>query len=397
MPVLKATNMTFAFYLKDKNKKEGTPLVLIISHSNRKYKKQIGISVRPSDFKKQRVKDESVNERLKIIENALNERLNQFSTPEQIDSAIDEALALSRGESTEKKKESPVRPTFWEHFKIWADSRPTSKKDRNLAYKRVSDIMGTADDWDGITEAWCYRFTKKCDDLKYSENYKATLIAKVKSVLIEGYKLGYHSSLEYKKFKYKWETADTIALSQSEVDTLWNAELDGRKAMARDLFILGVYTASRFQTYSQLSTDNIADGMIHFVQKKTGGSVIIPCSPKVTEILGRNGGHAPDMTGQEMGRLIKLICKDLGGSFLDTYQVRKREGGAIVVEKKKKWQMVSAHTARRTGATILHLAGVPDYQLMQITGHTTLANFQKYLRVTKEENARILADNPFFK
>ena len=387
--------MTFAFYLKDKSRKEGTPLVLIVSHGNRKYKKQIGISVRPADWKKQRTKDENVNGKLRTIENVLNEKLNQFSTPQQITEAIADAMKEIGKEPKKSNTPSP-RPSFWDYFKEWSERETPSKKDRGLAYKRVSEIMGTAEDWEQINEAWCFRFVRKCNDLNYSENYKATLIAKVKTVLIEGKKMGYHTSEEYRKFKYRWETADTVALTQEEVDAIWNADLEGRLAMARDVFILGVYTASRFQSYSRLSLDNISDGMIQFVQQKTGESVIIPCSPKVLEVLNRNGGRAPRITEQEVGRHIKKICKDIGGSFNDVYEIRKSRGGSIVIEKHAKHELISTHTARRTGATILHLAGVSDIQLMKITGHTTLSNFQKYLRISKEENARSLAKLPFF-
>ena len=399
--------MTYSFVLFDKqdgvspSKQKPTPLRLVINHKGKQYRKMIGISVLPCDFKKQRTKDEGINRKLKIIEATINDRLDQFSTPEQIISAINAAIALKDGlperyEEASADTPSP-RPSFWEHFRSWADRDTASKRDRDLAYRRVSQIMGTAEDWEQINEAWCYRFIQKCNELKYSENYKATLIAKVKTVLIEGKKLGYHASEEYKKFKYRWETADTIALTKKEVDAIWKAKLTGRRDEARDVFILGVYTASRFQTYSRLSLDNISDGMIHFVQQKTGESVIIPCSPKVLTILRKYGGRAPEITEQEVGRYMKEICKDLGGSFNDVYEIRKSKGGRIVVEKHPKYELISTHTARRSGATILHLAGVPDFQLMKITGHTTLTNFQKYLRITKEENARSLAKLPFFK
>ena len=392
--------MNFSFYLKDKKKADKTPIVLVISQHGKLYRKQIGISVRPSEFKKQRTKNESVNSKLRTIENVLNSRLNQFSSPDEIKKSIDAAMseAFSGGMKIEKKMASynVPRPCFWDYFREWGERDTPSKKSRWLAFRRVSDIMGEIGDWEDIDESWCFRFIQRCNDLSYSENYKATLIAKVKTVLIEGKKLKYHNSDEYKKFKYKWETSDSIALTKDEVDAIYAASLDGKQADARDIFIIGVYTASRFQTYSHLSVDNISDGMIHFVQQKTGGSVILPCSPKILEILGKHGGCAPKITEQEVGRHMKEICKGLGGSFNDVYEIRKSRGGRIVVERTPKWKLVSTHTARRTGATILHLSGVPDFQLMKITGHTTLTNFQKYLRITKEENARLLADNPFF-
>ena len=393
-------DMTFAFYPFDKQegvppaKQKPTPLRLVINHRNKQYRKMVGISVRPADFKKQRCKDEAVNSRLKVIEARLNERLDQFSTEQQIKDAI--TYALTGEDAPEEKKEGVAVPNFWDYFDMWA-SRGKSTRDRKLARRRVEEIAGGGGNWEDINLAWYVRFSQKCDELGLSENYKATLIAKVKSVLIEGYKLGYHTNQDYKQFKYKWETADTIALTQAEVNRLWKADLAGRDAMARDLFILGIYTASRFQNYSRLSESNIVDGMIQFVQPKTGDGVLIPLSPRVKAVLERNGGEAPKMTEQELGRRLKEICKNLGGSFLETYDVRRTQGGKVVVERKAKWEKVSAHTARRTGATILHLAGVPDYQLMRITGHRTLVNFQRYLKIGKEENARLLAKIPFFK
>lgn len=392
--------MTFAFYPFDKQegvppaKQRPTPLRLVINQNNKQYRKMVGISVRPADFKKQRCKDEAINDRLKIIEARLNERLNQFSTDQQIKDAI--TYALTGEDAPAEKKEGVSVLDFWDYFDEWA-SRGKSTRDRKLARRRVEEIAGREGTWENINIAWYVRFMQKCNDLGLSENYKATLIAKVKTVLIEGYKLGYHSNQDYKQFKYRWEAADSVALSSAEVDRLWKAELKGRDAMARDLFILGVYTASRYQNYSRLSQSNIVDGMIQFVQPKTGDSVLIPLSPRVKAIFERNEGAAPRMTEQELGRRLKSICKDLGGSFLDTYDVRRTQGGRVVVNKMAKWQKVSAHTARRTGATILHIAGVPDYQLMKITGHRSLACFQRYLRIGKEDNARMLAKLPFFK
>lgn len=397
--------MTVSFYLFDKqdgvpvSKQKSTPIRLVVNHRGKQYRKLVGISVKPADFKKQRTKNDDINKRLRIIQTILEEKLTPFSTGEDVERVIGEALAADAGSVPAKKtrKRDLSRPEFWDYFKEWSERDTPSKKDRALAYKRVSEIMGRRGDWEDIDESWYFRFIQKCNDLGLSGNYQATLSAKVKTVLIEGRKLKFHDSSEYKKFKYKWETADAIALSQAEVDALWCADLEGRQAMARDLFMLGVYTASRFQNYSRLTEDNISNGMIQFVQPKTGDEVLIPLSPRVKAALDRNGGAAPKMTEQELGRHLKDICKNLGGSFLGSHDVRRTEGGRVVIKRKQKWERVSSHTARRTGATLLHLAGVPDFQLMKLTGHRTLQNFQKYLRISKEDNARLLAKLDFFK
>lgn len=49
------------------------------------------------------------------------------------------------------------------------------------------------------------------------------------------------------------------------------------------------------------------------------------------------------------------------------------------------------HTARRSFATNMYLKGVPTISIMAITGHTTEANFLKYIKVDKLQHARIVA------
>lgn len=391
--------MTFSFYLKDKNRADGTPLVLIINQHGKQYKKAIGVTVRPADFKKQRVKDESVNAKLRRIEIRLNERLNQFSTEKDILDAIEYAL---NGEEqlVKKRPEGVLRPRFWDFFKAWAQADVPSRKDRWLAYRRLSEIMGTAEDWEAIDTAYHSRLVARLNDLGYSENYKATLIAKLKTVMIEGEKMKFHKNREYKKFSYKWETADTIALSQEEVDAIWNAKLTGTKARVRDAFIVGCFTAARHSDYSKISTDNIQNGKltIQFKQRKTQGEVVIPVSPKVLEVLRRNGGRVPHISPAEIGRYMKEICRDLGGTFNDKVEISKSKGAYHFIEKKARWELVSAHTSRRTAASILYLHyKVPAYLCCKLTGHKDLRTFLSYVKATKEESVRLLQEVEFFK
>ena len=44
-----------------------------------------------------------------------------------------------------------------------------------------------------------------------------------------------------------------------------------------------------------------------------------------------------------------------------------------------------SHTARRTGATLMYLAGVDLYDIMKITGHTTPAMLRKYIKADSLE------------
>jgi integrase len=73
--------------------------------------------------------------------------------------------------------------------------------------------------------------------------------------------------------------------------------------------------------------------------------------------------------------------------------VQKGERRQRLVEK---CDLVKTHTARRSGATNMYLAGVPTIAIMKITGHKTEREFMKYIRITEEQTAIELMSHPYF-
>lgn len=374
--------------------KEVSPVRLVVSHNGEKFRKSVGVSVRTKLWnQKARTIDKMCKDAdawaiLGPIHAKLIEKEVSVHRRTDVLSAIKYAL----GEDF-----SPSSTHLWDYFQEWSERDTPSKRFRKLAYERLADIMGTDDDWVDIDGDWLFRFEQKANALGYSPNYKSTLLAKLKTVMNEGLTRGLHTNEAFKEFKIAYAQADTIALTQEEVDMLWNADLKGIQARARDCFIVGVYCAGRFQDYSQLSEDNVSDGKLRYVQRKTGETVIIPCSTRISAVFARNDGQCPKISEQEVGREIKKICRSLGGSFLNVVELRKENGGKIVVEKKCRCDMVSCHTARRTGASILYKSGVPIRVCRFLTGHSNDAMFMKYVRLSKEEGADILAKSDFFK
>jgi integrase len=51
--------------------------------------------------------------------------------------------------------------------------------------------------------------------------------------------------------------------------------------------------------------------------------------------------------------------------------------------------LISTHTARRSFATNAYLAGQQTLNIMAITGHSTEKSFNRYIRVTPLEKARL--------
>lgn len=368
---------------------------LSVSHNGKKYQRGTGLTIQTSLWNQKaksltaKCKQVEVRDELLKIDLRLTEKERTAKTERDVMAAIAYAL----GEYTP----TPSSFSLWDYFKEWSERESPSKRFRQTAYKTISEMMGTADNWSDINGDWYFRFIRECDARGYSHNYKSTLTAKLKTVMNEAFDRGVHTNEAFRKFKTGYKAADTIALTQEEVDALWGAELSGRDAVARDCFIVGVYCAGRFQDYSQLSEDNVTDGKLRYTQRKTGESVVIPCSPKIREVFERNGGRVPKISEQEVNRRIKEICKSLGGSFEAVVEVRKSRGGRIVIEKHPRWSYVSCHTARRTGASMLYKAGVPILFCRFLTGHRNDTQFLNYIHYQKEEAVDVLAKSAFFK
>lgn len=391
--------MTFDIYLKEPqgkvpaSKQKATPLVVIVSHRGNKYKKNLGISILPAYFVKGKAKDEKVNMRLRKVRALLTETLTDLSTEAEICVALEKARCIARGEEyVEPESEKKRNPTFSEYLEEWWPRGGSSIRQRKLFVSNIRKFMGDGIDWPEVDESFYFRMCVKMDGAGFSTNYKRKLIGQLKSVMEEGRKMKYHHVLDYKDWRVVKEYPDMIYLTKEEVDAVWNVELKGSmERKARDLFILGVYTVARFSDYSRISDEIIEDGMIHLIHQKTKASVYVPVAPRVREVLDRNGGVAPQLSNQRFNDAIKDVCKEAG--ICSMVEVRK----GSKTERKEKYKLVTSHTARRTGATLLRLSGASMREIMLIGGWESEATLERYLRVTKEENAVKMRDNPFFK
>lgn len=392
--------MKISFNLKNPNA-EISAVRLIVTHKGKVYRKYTGMSVKTKQWSRskrdgQHPTDDATAEKLKAIRLDLEQRLNEYSTEAEIITAIDDALTSGSVYYTPMFPENGGRPSFWQHFKAWSERDLPSKHPRESACRLIGELMGRDTSWNEVNLAYYDLLLDRLKERGYSKNYIAQTICYLKGAMNSGFKLHYHSNTDFMLFETPHEMPDSVYLTSEELDRLWELDLSGdeSKRKARDLFLIGCYTASRFSDYSELSEENIRAGCISFTQRKTGDSVMIPLSPKVAALLERNGGRVPKIDHVYFNRLIKQVCKLAG--IDDRIKVTKTKGAQRVTEVKPKYKLVSSHTARRTGATLLHKTGISLQSLMLITGHKSIQSLMHYLRLTKEENANDLKDNPFF-
>lgn len=265
--------------------------------------------------------------------------------------------------------------------------------DRFQEYKKVKY------DFNDITIDFYNEFTGyMTKQLNYSPNSIGRSIKHLKYFMNYSREEGHHNNYETerKAFKILHKKVENIYLNEKELNILARLDLSNKPnyELARDVFLVGCYTAQRYSDYSKINKNNIKNGFIDLIQKKTGERVIIPMRPELKAILQKYDYTLPKTYEQKINLYIKAIGKLAG--FTEIIQTEKTKGGLLLKENIPKHQLIMTHTARRSGATNMYLAGIQSIDIMKITGHKTESEFLKYIKVTKEETAQNLALHPYF-
>ena len=212
---------------------------------------------------------------------------------------------------------------------------------------------------------------------------------------------GLHTNLAHKKRKFKSlnEEADTIYLSLEEIKKIENTDLSEspRLDKVRDLFLIGCYTGLRFSDFTKIKPENIQTGkpILKYRTQKTGERVYIPIHPTAMKIFDKHNRKLPKAyQNQVMNRYLKELAELAGINDLTETTITR--AGILEKSKKPKFKLVTTHTARRSFATNAYLSGIPSIAIMKITGHKSEKSFLKYIRVTKQQNADLLLNHPFF-
>lgn len=244
----------------------------------------------------------------------------------------------------------------------------------------------------------------KHEPVHYADNTIGGFIKKLKCVLRAAESSGYPVNPAYKSTEFKAQSSidvDTIYLTREEVERFEKVDLtqkeDGKNLeLARDIFLVGVWTAQRVSDYNNLKPENIKvvdnNGTpmtyISIHQQKTGRLVEIPCNAKVREILNKYPKGLPHLSDQKINKYIKDIGKM--AKIDEVVEVKGSRGGQVIKEYYKKYDLICTHTARRTGATLMYLDGIAIYDIMKVTGHKSVTTLEKYIRADKLEVAQKL-------
>ena len=220
-------------------------------------------------------------------------------------------------------------------------------------------------------------------------------VNRIKYLLKKARRFGHEVDSTIEDFNVPDEEGNAVFLTMREVYKIHRyTNLTPREIEIKDYFIIGCLTALRFSDYSRLKPKNFVRNKIVIKTKKTNTPVQVPIHPVVREIIQKyNKELPPPPSVQHFNRQIKKICRKIG--FKKKMLFERQIGRQRVSKLIPKYQFISSHTARRTAATNMYLAGIVPYRIMLVTGHKTEKSFFRYIRITREENVKVLAKHNF--
>ena len=313
--------------------------------------------------------------------------------------------------------------------------RRQSDRGKAFAPATIVAINQTMTQFKGFQKATKRQYNFNDIDLEFYKNYTAYLnkrnysinstgkcIKQLKTIMSLAEAEGYHTNAKYKdkRFKGTRVEVDAIYLTREELEKIMAVpadKLSPGKQLARDIFMIGVWTAQRVSDYNNLQPEDfhtttkrwiedvpdpehpgqttavIKTKEITYVdirQQKTGAKVSIPCSTELKAILEKYNYNVPHLPDQDINRYIKDIAELAG--LTDEVEIESTKGGKSTLERIPKYKLVHSHTARRTGATLMYLAGIDIYDIMKVTGHASPEILKKYIRADSLDVAEKLSD-----
>jgi integrase len=270
-------------------------------------------------------------------------------------------------------------------------------KERLLAFQKCRKVKISFDSfdfnfYDSLVNYLTYDHTHRRRNITIrglKRNSVGTTIKQLRIFLRDRMRRKIILSIDLTDFKILDEETDAIYHTVAEIRMLYNVDLTAHPQWGRfrDMFVLGCYTGLRFSDFSAIRPEDIRQGMLYKKQGKSDHWVVVPLRPEAHDILvNRFNKRVPKTTNEELNRHIKKVARLAG---IDTpIKASYKRGNQDIVSTKPKYAWITTHTCRRSFCTNEFLAGTPPELTMKISGHKSLKDFYKYIRIRPEEAGR---------
>lgn len=423
--------MATSFFLRTKKKSGFTPVCVRVQSS------VLGINIRQSTNLRVAVQKWNLSRSSLAFRDFLvsHEGRKLFRKIEEIRLAIDERIISGEGITANEvkqivhdivyreciQKETP-KITFNGYIDLYlgqaVNGQRKTNKGLNFSISTIRSIkivcnlfsdfqtkIGKSYDFNDIDFDFRTKFMDYLyNDRKYNVNTAAKCLNTLITILSAAEIEGYHSNRKClgRQFKAKRKDVDSIYLTREELISLVTTDLSHlskKHEIARDIFMVGIYTAQRVSDYNNIGPENLlwnADGslIIKLRQKKTGVNVSIPAREELKDILLKYNCSLPHIDVKTINSCIKEVAKAAG---IDTpIVIETTSGGVSVLETHPKYELIQTHTARRTSATLMYLAGMDAFNICAVTGHSSIAMLKKYIKADEIDRARTISSDAAF-
>ena len=393
-------------------------------------------------------KNKELCDKLKEIRRSLDNALDkdQVPTKEELKEIVDSVIyaearaAEAKRQQVKANKEAEAKKMTLNKFIVKYEEEVENggrqtEQGKNYSPSSVKAIRGALNqfeyfqkekkrtyDFKDIDMEFYYAYTAYLKKKEYSINSIGKCIKILKGVMAAAESEGYHNNHIFKDRKFKGARVDidSIYLTREELDKMMNVDmskLSPGHEQARDIFMVGVWTAQRVSDYNNIHKEDFKTLVknvmkeepdpenpgqmrawiekeevtyLNIRQQKTGAKVSIPCNSQLKAILEKYDYQMPHLEDQVINRYIKEVAKEAG--LTDKVEVETTKGGTPKKEKKAKYTLIHTHTARRTGATLMYLAGMDVYDIMKVTGHSSPVMLKKYIRADQLDVVTKLTD-----
>lgn len=185
---------------------------------------------------------------------------------------------------------------------------------------------------------------------------------------------------------------EIIRLDKEEIQQLKDLSLTNpQEQKVRDYFLFLCFTGLRFSDFYKLDRTyyNEAGNYIKLKSNKTFSDCQIPLHPIALEIAQRYNWNFHDYTNQALNRALRVLFEKYNLYTEDVTMEYMQKGRKTYTKKKR--DLISCHSGRRTFISRMIENGADIYDVMSCTGHKKVDTLKFYIdKFGKERQRRLL-------
>lgn len=228
-------------------------------------------------------------------------------------------------------------------------------------------------DWKDLTKSNLYALRDQLRE-KLAPNSTKTYLAQYRA-LINRYEDEISLPKDWREiFRAKSEKPVKTFLTDAEIrDFAAVPPRNERERYVQAAFLCGCWTGARVSDIMEFDENNIKDGMLTYVSKKTAIAASVPAKPCLWEYVRIVQDYPEKMYLMTYNRIVREIARRAGIS--ESVKVYHAGESKTV----KKWEALTSHSARGSFVTNLVAAGCSINDVQRLAGHTDPGMTARYV------------------